>query len=715
MTYTTNYSLHKPDTTDNFNVGDFNANSDIIDKQFGITSANIPKVTCSTSASTVAKTATINGTFVLNRGARVLVVLSTANTVASATFNLNSTGAKPILVNGASVTTSNLTAQTYLAEYDGTNWRFTTSTYTSDYARTSNSAGTAVSVTDYANAHKTIKIGYAGPSLTTSEVVSIAGYKTGGEQIKDVNKATLTSWLGLSNYLPLSGGTVTGATQFNNYVKLNAWSNHGTGTANFWYDGNNKFVEIENATDLKLSGVKVSKEGHKHSASDITSVWYGTCSTASATVAKTVSITDFSLTTNVCVTIKFTNSNTATNATLNINSTGAKAIYYHGTNVPNNIIVANSTINLVYNGTQYEIVGDFSASGSSMVTGVKGEAESTYRSGNVNITKSNLGLTTDEMGIKWSDSNITSGSDRYKKPYYANGIWVIGSYDDSGIKYSTDGKTWTNSNITSGAYNSPYYANGIWVIGTIGIKYSTDGKTWSNSNITSGVFRYNSPYYANGIWVIGSEASGIKYSTDGKTWSNSNITNDTCYAPYYANGIWVIGSINGIKYSTDGKTWTTSNITTTHYAPYYANGIWVIDSYASGIKYSTDGKTWSNSNITSGRYDKPYYANGIWVIGGTHGIKYSTDGKTWSNSNITSGAYNSPYYANGIWVIGSEASGVKYSTFNSLNDLGSAFKGISELKSYTDKGISEGISELKSYTDDTFATKSYVNNHKLFL
>ena len=212
--------------------------------------------------------------------------------------------------------------------------------------------------------------------------------------------------------------------------------------------------------------------------------------------------------TNVRVTIKFTNSNTATNATLNINSTGAKAIYYHGTNVPNNIIVANSTINLVYNGTQYEIVGGFSASGSSTVTGVKGEAESTYRSGNVNITKSNLGLTTDEMGMKWYSSNITSGS--YTTPYCANGIWVIGSDSLNGIKYSMDGKTWTSSNITSGHYNAPYCANGIWVIGSDesgGIKYSTDGKIWTSSNITSG--SYTAPYYANGIWVIGSSDNGI--------------------------------------------------------------------------------------------------------------------------------------------------------------------------------------------------------------
>ena len=336
-------------------------------------------------------------------------------------------------------------------------------------------------------------------------------------------------------------------------------------------------------------------------------------------------------------------------------------------------VVTDGSENIITSGAVFTAISNIS---SSNVTGVKGEAESTYRGGNVNITKSNLGLTTDEMGIKWSDSNITSSD--YTSPYYANGVWVIGnrggvSSIGLGIKYSTDGKIWNDSNITSGNYNSPYYANGIWVIGSTidarggtGIKYSTDGKTWSDSNITSGY--YNSPYYANGIWVIGSN-SGIKYSTDGKTWSDSNIIGGSYTSPYYANGIWVIGDSDG----------------------------------SSSIKYSTDGKTWSDSNITSGYYNSPYYANGIWVISSNSnsGIKYSTDGKTWSDSNITSSYYNSPYYANGIWVIGSNNnSGIKYSTFNSLNDLGSAFK---------------GISELKSYTDDTFATKSYVNNHKLFL
>ena len=138
---------------------------------------------------------------------------------------------------------------------------------------TGNLTGTAdkaTSVVDYGDTSKTIQIGYVGAGATVDNLSHIAGYLTGGTQIKDVSKSVLQAWLGLSNYLPLSGGTVTGATQFNNYVKLNAWAGYGTGTANFWYDGNNKFVEIQNATDLKLSGVNVSKEGHTHTKSEIT-------------------------------------------------------------------------------------------------------------------------------------------------------------------------------------------------------------------------------------------------------------------------------------------------------------------------------------------------------------------------------------------------------------------------------------------------------------
>lgn len=84
---------------------------------------------------------------------------------------------------------------------------------------------------------------------------------------------------------------------------------------------------------------------------------YGTCSTAAGTAAKTVALSNYVLVTGALVTVKFTVTNTAANPTLNVNSTGAKAIYYRGSAVPAAALQANATYVLVYDGTNYDITG----------------------------------------------------------------------------------------------------------------------------------------------------------------------------------------------------------------------------------------------------------------------------------------------------------------------------------------------------------------------
>lgn len=84
---------------------------------------------------------------------------------------------------------------------------------------------------------------------------------------------------------------------------------------------------------------------------------YGTCSTAAATAAKTVSLTGFTLATGATVTIKFTKTNSASNPTLNVNSTGAKAIYYKGSAISASYLKANHVYTFVYNGTEWDMVG----------------------------------------------------------------------------------------------------------------------------------------------------------------------------------------------------------------------------------------------------------------------------------------------------------------------------------------------------------------------
>ena len=85
---------------------------------------------------------------------------------------------------------------------------------------------------------------------------------------------------------------------------------------------------------------------------------YGTCSTAAATADKTVACTGFAGGIGSEITVKFTVTNTAANPTLNVNSTGAKPIYYRGATISAGYLAANRTYTFRFNGTQYELVGD---------------------------------------------------------------------------------------------------------------------------------------------------------------------------------------------------------------------------------------------------------------------------------------------------------------------------------------------------------------------
>lgn len=85
---------------------------------------------------------------------------------------------------------------------------------------------------------------------------------------------------------------------------------------------------------------------------------YGTCSTAAATAAKTVTLNGFNLATGAKVAVKFTVTNTAANPTLNVNGTGAKSIKYRGAAISTDALAANRIYEFIYDGTDYVFVGD---------------------------------------------------------------------------------------------------------------------------------------------------------------------------------------------------------------------------------------------------------------------------------------------------------------------------------------------------------------------
>ncbi len=277
-------------------------------------------------------------------------------------------------------------------------------------------------------------------------------------------------------------------------------------------------------------------------------------------------------------------------------------------------------------------------------------------------------------GKTWTQSNLTTGlfSDVCNFD-----IWVAGSSDD-GLYYSIDGKTWTQSNITTGHFSAVYNTTGIWIAGSSifdskGLYYSTNGKTWFQSNITSGGFYTIN--YANDIYLACGE--GLYYSTDGKTWEKTTVsggylTSGGFRNAYYADAMWVVCSNDDYcsYYSKDGKAWAQCEPAVEEDVfcniVYYSNkSIWVAGSEQSnGLQYSTNGMSWTQSNISTGIIRTVCYGNNIVIAGGYNtGIYYSTDGKTWTQSNTTTGSFNLLYYYEDIYIaVSGNNKGLYYST-----------------------------------------------------
>lgn len=89
------------------------------------------------------------------------------------------------------------------------------------------------------------------------------------------------------------------------------------------------------------------------------SVLYASCSDLADTAAKTVSATHYELVNGAVVLVKFSYTNTASSPTLNVGSTGAKAIMYNGSALTD---LRNDRIyEFIYDGTYWQCISGVTA------------------------------------------------------------------------------------------------------------------------------------------------------------------------------------------------------------------------------------------------------------------------------------------------------------------------------------------------------------------
>ena len=136
---------------------------------------------------------------------------------------------------------------------------------------------------------------------------------------------------------------------------------------------------------------------------------YGTCATAAATAAKTATLTDYLLIKNGIVSIKFTYAVPAS-ATLNINSKGAKAIYYKGSAITAGVINAGDIATFIYDGSYYQLLAVDKASAKYV--------KSTLTQGQTSITINDAAITSTALiniytsiaGVMYTSISQSNGS-----------------------------------------------------------------------------------------------------------------------------------------------------------------------------------------------------------------------------------------------------------------------------------------------------------------
>ena len=202
--------------------------------------------------------------------------------------------------------------------------------------------GDKLVVTDSSNSNKVARTGTSFDGSTTTKALTQKGtFETFLQEHQDISgKVPITRTV--NGHALSSDVTVTK-------------SDVGLGNVDNTADSNK---EVDKANTLKtartIDGVKFDgSAGIIH---------YGVCSSSAALAAKTVDCTGFTLVTGAWIAVKFTHENTASwsGVTLNVNNTGAKNIKYRGgagvTELPH-LQLDNTILMLVYDGTNYEVVG----------------------------------------------------------------------------------------------------------------------------------------------------------------------------------------------------------------------------------------------------------------------------------------------------------------------------------------------------------------------
>lgn len=648
---------------------------------------------CSTGASTTAKVATMPG-FALSSGQRIILYLSTTNSKASATLNVNSTGAKTIKIGGANTTTSNFTAGYWICNYDGTNWV----AEKMDNSKIANGAGyttntgtvTSVGLSNATNGGLTI----SGSPITGSGSITVghSNVLSSAQSTQAVYPITIDKNGHIASY----GTAVTIPAVPSNIVNTITTS-AGTHSTISSATGNVSFNVPTNTSHLTNdSGFLTSHQTIKvDGVTGATTSHYCYCNTAAGTQDKVITFANGTHTfeNGLRIIVKFKYTNTHANPRFKFGSTTYN-IYYKGTKVTstsyNEVLQADSVREFIFDSNISDKIGFYFVGDLDTNTNSGGTVTSVGISNGGGLTVSGSPITgSGTITVGHSNSAITAGTNVGNNTTTSlshGGTFVVPyfSYDTYGHITGANTKTLTlpsaagDSDIHTGvAYCSTAANTGAKeaMLPGFSISYESPFKTHSiilfvaNTNTYSG----NCTLNVNGIGAMGMKI------WNGSSWStvSGNMLKSGYYFCYYdgnSNSEWYLipmagGGDSGSIVCTDSASSTTNTAVSSGdvYINYVEGG-----SVVSSIALHGMGGTTITSAVVSGY--TPQIRISSTTGGGGGGAEYLND-----LYDVYTSPYNGQFLQyNGSGWTGAAAltqitagSGLNATSGNTTNDGGS--------------------------------------------
>ena len=282
-------------------------------------------------------------------------------------------------------------------------------------------------------------------------------------------------------------------------------------------------------------------------------VGFGVCYTAAATGEKIVSIDGWTLETGAMVCVQFANTDTAyvSQIKLNVNSTGAKMIYYSGSRVPSGFLSAYNTYLMVYDGEVFRVVGMYQTGRDDSTVGTNSLAYGEHVQA-VGSASQAFGYQTIARGsYSHAEGNQAIA---YGSASHAEGAGSVAAANASHAEGTSNVALSSESHV-SGRYNLP--GAGATAAWTSGVTYPRGAVVKSDGRLYLCIRQHISGRYTGSFNVQ-------EYGDDGTTlytvWDDLGAAGTTEYAEIIGNGTPSVRS-NARTLDWRGNEWLAGNLT----------------------------------------------------------------------------------------------------------------------------------------------------------